>query len=119
MTTTTLVNKFKVTAPFISPAFVVSGGSDAGAQVVTTITAPLNTSAALSVQIDISPDGATGWEKVSDIIGAHGGTGKDGVSPSTYIWGLGITPDMVGQFLRVNFTVVTGGTWTLTVTETM
>jgi hypothetical protein len=118
VTTTTLVNKFKVTAPFITSAFVVSG-ADAGAQVETTITVPLNTSAALSVQIDISPDGVTGWEKVSGIIGMHGGTGKDGVSPNIYSWGLGIKPDMVDQFLRVNFTVVTGGTWTLTVTETM
>lgn len=117
MPTTTILNNFKISAPATSAPIQVAF-SNAGAQIETTITAPLNTAAALSVQIDQSPDGNAGWQMVSSLIGAHGGTGKDGVSPARYIWALGITPDMVGQFLRVNFTAVSGGTWTLAVTET-
>lgn len=118
MPTTTLVRNFKVSAPFVSNSFEITS-ANAGSQVETTITAPLNTAAVLAAQIDASPDGAIGWQMFSSLIGPHGGTGKDGVSPAIYIWAVGVTPDMVGQFLRVNFTAVSGGQWTLNVTETV
>jgi hypothetical protein len=108
------LNGVLISAPQASTAVKINAAR-ADAQFELTITAPTDTSAFLTVQDEIGPSNSGPWHIIHRLEGPHGGISPRTGTNNVYIWGGGVSQDMIGQWIRINFTEVSG-TWTIDAT---